>query len=139
MEQQAQGRVIKFRAWGTRVPFKEGAEAVSTEMAYFGLTDLDGTYIVPTGTYFEGDFKLMQFTGLHDKNGKEIYEGDVLRGTTNDWDEHTKKGDTVVVEHDEVTGGFAPFAIYDGDCGTQTSPKKVEVIGNIYENPELLR
>ena len=74
---------------------------------------------------------LMQFTGLLDKNGKEIYEGDVVRCR-----------DTYC-EVQEFTGvvdfADASFRIRD-DAFThyRWQDYEVEVIGNIYENPELL-
>jgi hypothetical protein len=76
---------------------------------------------------------LMQYTGLKDKNGVEIYEGDILRV---DWrDSRYPVHNIGPVEWDE-----------DGACwqlGEGGSPKidakyNMEVIGNIYENPELL-
>ena len=62
---------------------------------------------------------LMQFTGLKDKNGREIYEGDVLK---TDW------GYNGVVEWD-----LFHFNKIQG-----TISEECEIVGNIYENPELL-
>jgi uncharacterized phage protein (TIGR01671 family) len=68
-----------------------------------------------------------QFTGLHDKNGKEIYEGDIVR--------YDMGGECEVSYC--VGGGFAGFdlspAFHNGHQLTD-----VEVIGNIHDNPELL-
>lgn len=90
-------------------------------------------------TYHLDYSKVRQFTGLLDKNGKEIYEGYLVKGTTDDWYQDTKTEDIVQVEWDEITCGFSPFSIYDSDCNTGTYHNKVEIIGNIYQNPELLK
>lgn len=79
-----------------------------------------------------------QFTGLLDKNGKEIYEGDILHGIYKDKAEPSGVGHTyneVAFRKGafgwigEITGDFFPF---DG------SEIEEEVIGNIHDNPELL-
>ena len=69
-----------------------------------------------------------QFTGLHDKNGKEIYEGDVLEDTL---------GRKILVEY--YKDGFWLNASFDGAewCLRQVNSSS-KIIGNIYENPELL-
>ncbi len=102
----------------------------------------------PVGDSFDksmvlGDFIVMQFTGLFDKNGKEIYEGDVVR--LEQWEpreyqivfiegafcmgslkktEQFNVGQFVADIHYLQSGGRGPVS---------------EVIGNIYENPELLK
>lgn len=82
-----------------------------------------------------------QYTGLTDKNGKKIFEGDIL-GITNDDPDYnyiTKvylDRDTLCVDvqgqdYDYTSIGFA-IEIWDDECD------QVEIIGNIYDNPELL-
>jgi len=72
------------------------------------------------------DSPLMQYTGLKDRNGKEIYEGDVIQ---DGWNKNTFG----VVTFEE--GGFRLGFGYAETVGIQS--EVAEVIGNIYENPEL--
>ena len=117
-------REIKFRAM-----YKGKMQPISGYGSASG-----GTFVLDESI----DSPLMQYTGLKDKNGKEIYEGDVVRGTTDEWDAETKTTDVVVIEWNDDTCGFLPFSSYDCDCGTQTLPSHVKVIGKIYEHPDLL-
>lgn len=79
--------------------------------------------------------KFLQYTGLKDKNGREIYEGDIL----------TDYGDEgpIFVEFSMKHAGFVFVDKFDAHGPTLYTPKEIsyeifEVIGNIYENPELL-
>ena len=83
---------------------------------------------------------LMQCTGLKDKNGKLIYEGDIARFKDN-INPDGSKTHIAVIEHNETFNAF----MYRVECmGLFTVNKiqnenfDVEIIGNIYENPELL-
>lgn len=77
------------------------------------------------------DLILMQFTGLLDKNGKEIFEGDITKDSTGlcliDWNDQ-------LASFCLRRNGWA----FDHFFGEAVAPKDVEVTGNIYENPELL-
>jgi hypothetical protein len=103
-------REIKFRQWLDRWH----------KMHYgIGMVKQDGHWGGPPSVNFTID-PIMQFTGLKDKNGKEIYEGDII----------TERKYQAVVEWDEKSLQFNCHGMLDG--------KNYEVIGNIYENPELL-
>lgn len=79
------------------------------------------------------DLHFLQFTGLTDKNGKEIYEGDVVGHDTVEY-----KDDFAEVKF--VDGCFYAEFRYDGRTWFElVSRDRIIVIGNIYENPELLK
>jgi uncharacterized phage protein (TIGR01671 family) len=91
---------------------------------------------------------LMQYTGLKDKNGKEIYEGDIVIRKEVDWseteddcpygEEPQKEAMRDVVTMDRYPRFWLQHEAfgYKGEC--LEHPDECEVIGNIYENPELL-
>ena len=89
--------------------------------------------------------KLMQYTGLKDKNGVEIYEGDLIKFTEIDEDSAFGREDTEVVEVKWLEDIAQFRAIFKSGRRTELHfvvqlPTVVscEVIGNIYENPELI-
>ena len=117
-------REIRFRAWDG-----ERLRKVNT----IGWVD-DGVDFVTTPRYSgpAEDFILMQYTGLKDKNGVEIYEGDVLF--------HSLQGRRkVYYPYSETVASYGLRNIDNGFGSTlQDSHSVWEVIGNVYENPELL-
>lgn len=123
-------REIKFRAWDKNS---------SRWTNYSIVDDLLRFYNKHTGCWMtdknQERFKLMQYTGLKDKNGVEIYEGDIAKNIPTGsvgvvvWDIHstgfmrkTKRKETSVFDY---------FTLYN-------SKNNMEVIGNIHENPEFI-
>lgn len=142
-------REIKFRVWSkySRKMFEEGFY-LSLDGDLFQNDELDYKN--------KSSFEIMQYTGLKDKNGKEIYEGDVVR--TWEQDEHIPERDSGggIIGFD-TKEGFSQIGVVDfkGAWFTYETKKHLEgrkeqifapldftndleVIGNIYENPELL-
>lgn len=92
-------------------------------------------YQVDPLSFSNGAGILMQYTGVKDKNGVEIYEGDIIRGHTGRY-----QVDCVVRWSLGNCGFIAEPTITDRTylCLNPGSTKSYEVIGNIYENPELV-
>ena len=123
-------REIKFRAWDKeqKTMFFDTIAGIPSDPEW------KGQVFIGCEGYFEGE--LMQFTGLKGADGKDIYEGDIL-------------GDEGVVRWCNECVGWQSFWNYNGedichccdgdyhitDC---IDDAPIIVIGNIYENPELL-
>ena len=143
-------RSIKFRAWDKKQEVMiPNDQVMHLEFNKEGIVWL-GCWVVVAdsqGNPEQGlhqiekeDLELMQFTGLKDKNGREIYEGDIF-----DCIYHfdgCKKHKLEVVYSDE--GARFQMKSY-GKCHQPNVEKYIwdmtrqEIIGNVYENPELLR
>jgi hypothetical protein len=117
-------REIKFRAWS-----KDENKMLEPETLRF-LVNLR-----PRSDEFSGK-EWMQFTGLKDKNGKEIYEGDLLRDSRGQVGQALWHRNSYIVEWQTRNN-------FDGHRDTERMLDDCfgygEVIGNIYENQELLK
>jgi len=167
-------REIKFRAWDNKG--KVILDWLCIRQSAFNRGDTQLMYDVFTAPSFVDDcgFMLMQYTGLKDKNGKEIYEGDIVRYFSLQHFEQQSHPDinpeisTCIIQEniDAVVFNDGAFRVKDlpfdylgledidtlkdacgcGDDETcdingneiNESILGIEVIGNIYENPELL-
>ena len=131
-------RKIKFRIWDKRN--KKMIYKTNTNKIYMSL---DGKlYNGLNGQDFSDDFILMQYTGLKDKNGKEIYEGDIIKSKYFG-DFIVKNGIVRIMDNeayqDNLVSGFYLQQVSSKELWHLDFLKKCEVIGNIYENPELLK
>ena len=120
-------REIKFRAWFNKKPdwWKRQMFYSDDEPAGIG----DWFYEVQC---YQEDAPIMQFTGLKDKNGKEIYEGDIVRAIYKDMG----SGEEITEEYEMEWECTDPGPGYVGfNVGNYQS---IEIIGNVWENPELL-
>lgn len=90
------------------------------------------------------NFILMQSTGLKDKNGTEIFEGDIIDTTDYEGGLSSVGNPLVKVERDKygfvVTGDFptSPITLKEFETGRKFAGVEVIIAGNIYENPELV-
>ena len=115
----AEEREIKFRIWnGERIVYLKPMHLVAPENSIYGANEY------------------MQFTGLKDKNSKDIYEGDILQWVDEWVDEEKMK--------DETKNKIGTMEFKNGAFRINTvsrmpvRPEHIAVIGNIYEHPELL-
>jgi uncharacterized phage protein (TIGR01671 family) len=135
-------REIKFRAW-----HKQLGQMLPNVQNHINDPDWAFGRILENSQLFD----VMQFTGLKDKNGREVYEGDIVRSPAKDkWDQENYScfevffhdGDANsdynigwtmnrMHNHGSVCGGYTPSF-------KPNAVSKMEVIGNIYENTHLV-
>lgn len=140
-------RTIKFRAWDKKEEKFDYDMFVDFEgdVWYYAEINYDTPNTEIDYNNSENRYELMQYTGFKDKNGTEIYEGDIVR-LYDIWDELTggrEKGKQRICRVEYVGSGFL---VVQGDeegyerdlFMAKINDDDLEVIGNIYENPELL-
>lgn len=125
-------REIKFRAWDEghkemhhNFQFIKSGDEGNDWIIFISDKQIlkDGLEVHTHNPFFRQQFHIMQFTGLLDRNGKEIYEGDICDG---------RYGRFVVKF---IDGGFFPLC---GEINAPNKPEEREVIGNRFESPELI-
>lgn len=123
-------RIYKFRAW-------DGKRFINPkEFHIYGDGVISAISLIDSTT-----LKIMQFTGLLDKNGKKIYEGDLVKygHCIKDWHDKALSGNHQVIFEGGrfvVHGGYPKGIRSNEDFNYY--PQNWEVIGNIYENGDLI-
>ena len=125
-------RELKFRVWDN----KNKKFLPESHFAILG----SGKVIVTLSGYYEhftnktqDDYVVQQYTGLQDSKGNDIYEGDILKATSDQYDNENFVGKVIFDE-----GCFLTW-INKNDIREVWSGDDIEVIGNIFENKELLK
>ena len=140
--------IPKFRVWDKENKIMWNIEIWHVEDEYFDLIEPDKSVVDQNANRVwrkQSDVIIMQSTGLFDKNGKEIFEGDIVRYT---WDmlsdaNATEKGKKVRISKVFWSDWKASWAVGREFCNNDLfryvrNGNTVEVIGNVYQNPELL-
>lgn len=113
--------IPKFRAWNSETKEIEVFKTYEEISELFSALSAD-----------DGFYSIMQSTGLYDKNGKEIFEGDILFG-------HAGEDFWEIVEFDVEEGKWIRRDIwYNSKLDLSENNESMEIVGNIYENDKLL-
>jgi len=119
-------KIIKFRVWDKK---EKQMNFTDKQMLRQGRA-VQFNFMIPwRENIFSDEWELMQFTGLKDINGVEIYEGDIVLHH-----DHPQPLPRVAIEWNDKTARFEPRIGLMSEAG-----EWLEVIGNVYENPELLK
>ena len=137
-------RTIKFRAWNPQQKrmFYPGDGMTDVVILNYNKKTGDFTDFEVGEAYYDwdvlgiksrvdGDCRLMQFTGVHDKNGKEAYHCDIFR----------YMGELFLLEwHEDWFSWWGkPINHNNGFASMMNANMQMEILGNIYDNPELLK
>ncbi|WKB49219.1 YopX family protein [Lactococcus lactis subsp. lactis] len=133
--------IPEFRVWDKKTKSMWNIERWHVEDEYFDLIEPNKNVADPNANRVwrnQSDVILMQSTGLKDKNGVEIYEGDILKLHAIFLAPDDKIG---YIEYSPKYGYSIIFEgnrLYRQEYWASTNKLNYEVIGNIYDNPELL-
>ncbi len=133
-------RLIKFRAWDLQDRQWRTNSCTITAEGKIKLMFIDDNHHFHCFSVNNNDIVIQQFTGLNDKNNKEIYEGDILKISDQDRENYFK--DHCHVWYSEYSGSWVVSFNHmysETSCDLYMVNRQYEVIGNIFENPELLK
>jgi uncharacterized phage protein (TIGR01671 family) len=126
-------REIKFRAWNdSSKKFVTTDFVIRNDGPYILTYDCHNGHMKSWSSPYD-KFILQQYTGLKDKNGDEIYEGDIVKATSDQYENENFVGKVIFDE-----GCFLTW-INKNDIRGIWGEDDIEVVGNIFENPELLK
>jgi len=137
-------REIKFRVYDKKLKkymtLKEYQDLHAIEVETDGTLILSPRYRFMDSMMIDTDaFDVQEFTGLHDKNGKEIYEGDIIH-IPEDWEEYGwASGENYEIDFKDGRFRLKPKYKPNATGYDLEFTNELEVIGNIYENPDLLK
>lgn len=130
-------RVIKFRIWSDETVHR---------MEDGGMKPIHGSWIIPARIELNGDGALFdlhdepvvyeQFTGIKDEHGVEIYEGDIVEL----WNSHNDDSEFHEIGQVKWMDDFAGFGVaHQGGTYLSWTQYEITLLGNIHENPDLLK
>lgn len=128
----------KFRAWDKKTETIQEVESISFKEKKLVIGQGNVAWFNSDYIRNFDDIELMQSTGLKDKNGVEIFEGDIVQwGDTADWEEEPIRVAVVKINPDIQFDSNVGIFEY-GQFAFRDTERFLTVLGNIYENSELL-